>query len=127
MSHLRQISAAGASSDLTTLISSSTSGETLHPTDDELVRALQQRFRADLPYARISATTLLVLNPLRTLTNLNDASAEEYRTRTLAEADWERQGKDSPDLALPPHPYELAGRTYHMMRRTGQSQAVVFQ
>ncbi|CAO1625037.1 unnamed protein product [Parajaminaea phylloscopi] len=126
MSHARQMSAAGAPSDLCSLVSSSTSGDTLRPTEDELVRALQQRFRADLPYTRISATTLLAVNPLRTLANLNDASAEEYRRKTYAEADWESHQRDPPDTALPPHPYELAGRVYHMMRRSGQSQAVVF-
>lgn len=127
MAHARQLSAAGAPSDLTTLVSSSTSGQTLQPTEDDIVRILQQRFRADLPYTRISSSTLLVVNPLRNLSNLNDASAEDYRRRTYADAEWEKGQKDSPETALPPHPYELASRAYHMMRRTSRSQAVVFQ
>ena len=126
MAHARQLSASGAPADLVNLINAQAS-QVMLPTDDTIVSALQQRFRADLPYARISATSLLVVNPLRTLANLNDASAEDYRQKTYANAKWEREQKDSPDVALPPHPYELAGRVYHMLRRTGKCQAVVFR
>ena len=126
MAHARQLSASGAPSDLTSLVNPQANPPT-SPSEEVLTTALQQRFRADLPYTRISATSLVVVNPLRTLANLNDASAEEYRTKTYADAAWERDGKDSPDKVLPPHPYELAGRAYNMMRRTGQSQAVVFE
>lgn len=92
---------------------------------DAVVAALQQRFRADQPYSRLGAATLVSVNPLRTLANLNDASAETYRTHTYAEANWEPQGRD-PAEVLPPHPYELAARVYHAMRRTRRSQALVF-
>ncbi|CAO1634865.1 unnamed protein product [Sympodiomycopsis kandeliae] len=125
MAHARQLSASGAPSDLTNLINAQASQISL-PSEDTITSALQQRFRADLPYSRISSTTLLVVNPIRTLANLNDASAEDYRKKTYADSAWEREQRDSPDKVLPPHPYELAGRVYHMMRRTQQSQAVVF-
>lgn len=124
MSHARQLSAAGAPSDLTSLIST---GSSSVPSEETVLSALQQRFRADLPYTRVSSTHLVVVNPLRTLSNLNDASAEEYRKKTYADTTWLNGQKETPDLALPPHPYELAGRVYHMMRRTNQSQAVVFK
>lgn len=126
MAHARQLSAAGAPSDLTSLINTQATNVSL-PSEDTIVSALQQRFRADLPYARISSDTLLVVNPLRTLANLNDASAEEYRQKTYADAAWEQQQKESPDKALPPHPYELAARVYYALRRTARSQAVVFR
>lgn len=107
--------------DLTTLASSSDAP----PSSQEVVSTLQQRLRSELPYTRLSSSTLLVVNPLRNLANLNDASAEDYRQRCYADADWEQQQKSSPDAALPPHPYELAARAYHMMRRTGEDQAIV--
>lgn len=116
----------GSPADLTALVSSTTNS-TVYPSDDALLAVLQRRFRADAPYTRLAATTLVVVNPLRTLANLNDASAEEYRRRCYADIKWEQDRKENPEDALPPHPYELAARVYLMMRRTRQSQGIVFK
>lgn len=92
---------------------------------DAVVATLQHRFRADQPYSRLGPTTLVSVNPLRILANLNDASAETYRAYTYADPDWEAEGRDPADV-LPPHPYELAARVYHAMRRQRRSQALLF-
>lgn len=114
-----------SSADLVSLVSANVSA-TVYPTDDAILAALQARFRSEQPYTRLGSSTLVVLNPLRTLANLSDASAEQYR-KLYAEAAWEAGRAQHPDEALPPHPYELATRVYHMMRRTRQSQAIVFR
>ncbi|PWN53759.1 hypothetical protein IE53DRAFT_108130 [Violaceomyces palustris] len=121
---MAQISAANTA-DLVSLVSSNATS-TKYPSDDAILSVLQQRFRSDQPYTRLSSTTLLVVNPLRALANLSDASAEEYKAKCFANVKWEQQRADSPEDALPPHPYELACRVYHSMRRSGESQAVIF-
>ncbi|EPQ25956.1 uncharacterized protein PFL1_06412 [Pseudozyma flocculosa PF-1] len=112
---------AGQSGDLVSLLAANGT-----PSEDGLSLILQQRFRAEQPYTRLSSTTLVVVNPLRPLSNLSDASAEEYKAKCYRNAQWEQQRAESPEDALPPHPYELAARVYHMMERSKESQSVVF-
>ena len=105
--------------DLTKLIDSSGSKK-VHPNDDALLSLLNARFRFDLPYTRIGSSGLVVINPLKSLSNTNDATATEYEDKTY---------RDVSDAvhSLQPHLYELASRSYLLMRRTSQSQAVVFR
>ncbi|KAL9934758.1 hypothetical protein V8E36_006533 [Tilletia maclaganii] len=119
------VAGAGPDADLVNLISTNANA-TVYPSDDALLSTFQQRFRADTPYTNLSSSNLVVLNPFRTLANLNDASAEQYRKRCFAEPNWEQERKESPTEALPPHPYDLAARVYHAMLRTKKSQAIVF-
>lgn len=116
---------AGPSADLVSLVTS-TSSTAVQLSDDTVLSHLQQRFRSEQPYTRLGGTSLVVINPLRTLANLNDASADAYR-KLYNEAGWEQSGALQPDDRLPPHPYELATRVYHAMRRTKQSQAVIYR
>ncbi|KAF8165979.1 chitin synthase [Crassisporium funariophilum] len=109
------------SGDLTSLVSSHGS-TTIHPSDDAILAVLQGRFRADLPYTRIGSTHLVAVNPYKALANTNDASAQEYEERCYQ--DTSLTAVDSP-RALQPHLYELAARVYLLMRRRGESQAVV--
>ncbi|PWN43013.1 hypothetical protein IE81DRAFT_346989 [Ceraceosorus guamensis] len=115
---------AGPSADLVSLVTS-TSSTTVQLSDDTVLSHLQQRFRSEQPYSRLGGTSLIVINPLRTLANLNDASADAYR-KLYNEASWEQSGSLQPDDRLPPHPYEFATRVYHAMRRTKESQAVLY-
>ena len=75
-----QNSLAISSGDLVDLVSSSGSA-TIYPSDDVILAVLQARFRADLPYTRIGTSNLLVVNPYKTLANVNDVSAKEYEDR----------------------------------------------
>lgn len=116
-----------SSSDLTSLISTSSSS-TVYPTDDSITSFLQSRFRNDIPYSRLSDSNLIVINPLRTLANLNDQSSENYRINTFQNVNWEKeQAAINPANGMEPHPYELASKVYLMMRRTAKSQGVVFR
>ncbi|KAJ7114120.1 chitin synthase [Mycena epipterygia] len=110
-----------ASGDLLDLVSSS-GAATIYPNDDAVLSVLHSRFRADLPYTRIGATHLLVVNPLKTLASVNDASAREYEERCYK--DTSLPAIDSPK-PLQPHVYELACRIYLLMRRRAESQLVV--
>ncbi|KAJ7483304.1 glycosyltransferase family 2 protein [Mycena latifolia] len=110
-----------ASGDLLDLVSSS-GAATIYPNDDAVLAVLHARFRADLPYTRIGATHLLVVNPLKTLASVNDVSAREYEDRCYK--DTSLPAIDSPK-PLQPHVYELACRMYLLMRRRAESQLVI--
>jgi chitin synthase len=110
------------SGDLIDLVSSSATA-TVHPSDETILQCLQASFRVDRPYFRINASNLVVVNPFKSLANTNDNSAKEYE---------ERYKDTSPPSAssqpsLPPHPYDLAARVYLLMRRRGESQAIIFR
>ncbi|KAG9027552.1 hypothetical protein FRB95_007619 [Tulasnella sp. JGI-2019a] len=110
---------ASAVNDLTSLVQASGSS-TIHPTEDTLLSLLHARFRLDLPYTFIASSNLLAVNPLKSLASSNDASAADYEEKTY------RDVTDTPST-LPPHLYELASRAYLVMRRTAQSQTVMFR
>ncbi|KAJ7065405.1 glycosyltransferase family 2 protein [Mycena amicta] len=110
-----------ASGDMLDLVSSS-GAATIYPNDDSVLSVLHARFRADLPYTRIGARHLLVVNPLKTLASVNDASAREYEDRCYK--DTSLPAIDSPK-PLQPHVYELACRMYLLLRRRNDSQLVV--
>ncbi|KAG6809077.1 hypothetical protein H0H92_001693 [Tricholoma furcatifolium] len=112
---------ATASGDLGDLISS-TGAATIYPSDDTILAVLQARFRADLPYTRIGATNLVVVNPYKTLANVNDASAKEYEERCYKDTSLPMVDSPKP---LQPHLYDLAARVYLLMRRRNQSQALL--
>ncbi|KAG0039060.1 hypothetical protein BGZ82_009866 [Podila clonocystis] len=122
--------------------------------DDAIVHNLTSRWKQRLPYTRINATTLVAVNPYEVLSILNDAHAETYadkcyrdvapEVRTSEKTDGkyglknskqkrgDRAGGDQHSQhnsrqsdTLAPHPFELAGKVYLHMRRTGQDQTVV--
>lgn len=110
-----------ASGDLQDLVSSSTQA-TIYPSLDTILAVLNARFRADLPYTRIGASNLIIVNPYKSLANTNDASANEYQDRCFK--DTSIPIADSP-RPLQPHLYELAAQTYLLMRRLNQSQSII--
>jgi chitin synthase len=111
------------SGDLVDLVSTSSSA-TVHPTDDAILQVLQASFRVDRPYFRINTSNLVVVNPFKALANTNDNSAKEYEERCYKDTSSTSSSSQPP---LPPHPYDLAARAYLLMRRRGESQAVLFR
>ena len=111
------------SGNLIDLVSSSTSA-TVHPSDDTILSVLQTRFRQDLAYSRIGDTNYIVVNPYKTLANVNDLSAREYEERSYKDTSLPLPGAPPP---LPPHLYDLASRMYLLMRRRKESQSVMFR
>ena len=112
-------SPAVSTGDLADLVSSSAS-TTIYPSDDAILTVLQSRFRSDQPYTRVGSSNLVVVNPLKTLANVNDASAREYEERCYKDT----SVQPSP---LQPHLYDVAARVYLLMKQRGESQAVVFR
>ncbi|KAG1739324.1 glycosyltransferase family 2 protein [Suillus lakei] len=110
-----------SSGELTDLVSSSTSA-TVYPTDDSILAVLSARFRADLPYTRLGSTNLVVVNPYKTLTNVNDANAKEYEERCYKDT---KLGLADSRRPPQPHLYEQAAKIYLLMRRRNESQAIV--
>lgn len=109
------------SGDLVDLVSTSTQA-TIYPTDDSILSALHARFRADLPYTRIGTSNLVVVNPYKTLANVNDVSAREYEERCYKDTSLPLVDSPKP---LQPHVYELAAKIYLLMRRRNQSQSII--
>lgn len=108
-----------ASGDLTDLVSPHA---TATPTADSILTVLNARFRSELPYARIGSTDLVVVNPCKTLSNVNDASAREYEERCYKDTSLSLVDARRPPQ---PHVFELAAQMYLLMRRRGESQAVI--
>lgn len=121
MSNVREAISSG---DLADLVISSSSSTTVYPSDDNIISVLQARFRADLPYTRIGSSNLVVINPLKTLANINEASAREYEERNYK--DTSIPTADSPK-ALQPHLYDLAARVYYLLRRRQEPQSIIFR
>ncbi|GJJ76042.1 chitin synthase [Entomortierella parvispora] len=118
--------------------------------DDAIVHNLSSRWKHKLPYTRINATTLVAVNPYEVLPILNDASAEQYAehcyrsfgeatvapTVSLAPKNTGQRSKDRSgdqhsqhsslhgSTSLAPHPFELAGKIYLHLRRTGSGKSV---
>ncbi|KAG2365414.1 glycosyltransferase family 2 protein [Suillus spraguei] len=115
------VSQAASSGELTDLIPFSTPA-TVHPTDDSILSVLTARFRADLPYTRLGSTNLVVVNPYKTLANVNDANAKEYEERCYKDT---KLGLADSRRPPQPHLYEQAAKIYLLMRRRNESQAVV--
>lgn len=108
--------------DVSQLIKSA-GGATIYPSDDQLLSLLHARLRSDLPYTRLSSSTLLVVNPLKALAHLNEVSAKDY-----ADAEYsDTSGDERPGGPMQPHLYELASKVYLLMSRKQENQAVFFR
>ncbi|GAA5863445.1 hypothetical protein JCM1840_007531 [Sporobolomyces johnsonii] len=90
------------------------------PSVDALVQLLSQRLRQDLHSSYIGDSNLVVVNPLQVGADQSEASKAEYEDRAYRI----RQGNGGEHVV--PHAYDLACRVYLMMRRTGETQSVVF-
>ena len=128
-----------AITDLVDLIHSTSHGSTLNhtlPSADAILGTLNVRYKAELPYINCGHSTLISINPLRPLENINDESARFYAGRIQGEEEDDQQDEDSPansprrdlnNASVQPHPYEFATRIHLALQRTGKSQGVVFR
>ncbi|RHZ75834.1 hypothetical protein Glove_209g12 [Diversispora epigaea] len=98
---------------------------TTSPTEDDILNLLYARFKSDLPYTRLNASSLVIVNPNKPLESMNDASAKEYAEH------WYKDSTvtatiDNPTKNLQPHIYEFAAKIYLHMRRSAEDQSVIF-
>lgn len=107
--------------NLTSLVPNATTSAVHLPSADAIVSLLAARYKQEYTSTYIGDSTLVVVNPLRILADASDASKAEYEERAYNL----RQGGGGE--AVQPHAYDLACRVYLMMRRTGESQGVLFR
>jgi chitin synthase len=117
------LSPAFGTGDLVDIVSPSAS-TVVYPTDDAILQVLQASFRVDRPYFRINTSHFVVVNPYKSLANTNDNTAKEYEERCYKDTS-SSSGSSRP--SLPPHLYDLAARVYLLMRRRGESHAIIFR
>ncbi|GAA96153.1 glycosyltransferase family 2 protein [Mixia osmundae IAM 14324] len=84
--------------------------------ESQIVSYLQSRYRSERPYSQVGSTILLAINPLRIMRDLNDESAESFRSASLG---WTTASTE-------PHPYNMAGRVYTTMCLQSTTQAVIY-
>lgn len=108
--------------NLTSLLPPSTqNGITSIPSVESILSLITQRSRHDSHSIWLGDDVLLSLNPQRVLGDVSEASKAEYEERTYNK----RKGRGGESVQ--PHVYELATRVYYLMRRTGESQSIVFR
>lgn len=90
-------------------------------TEDSIVSALHMRFKRDLPYTRIGAHHLIVVNTYKPMESLNDASLNQYAATVYRDLDTTNQPQ------LQPHIYDLAARIYYQLRRASEDQSIVLR
>ncbi|GAA5924955.1 uncharacterized protein JCM15063_005776 [Sporobolomyces koalae] len=105
--------------NLTALLPSSTASVAV-PSHDSISHVVAQRLRHHLHSTYVGDSTLLVVNPLQVTADQSEASKAEYEDRAYRV----RQGRGG-ELTLP-HAYDLACRAYVAMRRTGETQSIVY-
>jgi chitin synthase len=112
--------------ELADLLATPNAAVTVHPSDDAILQVLQQRFRADHAYTRISTHNLVLVNPYKATADTSDASAREYEERCYKDTTLSMvPGRSAPSLQ--PHLYDLAAKMYLLMRRRNESQSIVFR
>ncbi|GAA5901944.1 uncharacterized protein JCM6883_000446 [Sporobolomyces salmoneus] len=90
------------------------------PSIDSISHLIAQRLRNHLHSTYVGDSNLVVINPLQVTADQSEASKAEYEDRAYRV----RRGKGGEETI--PHAYDLACRTYLTMRRTGETQSVVY-
>lgn len=100
------------------------------PSEDHITALLQARARAELPYTRVgpSGTDYVVVNPLRMLGSMDEASRRAYQGAIEDVGKGKgRAGDGGTERADQPHVYEVAGRVWMLMSRKKESQGIIYQ
>lgn len=95
--------------------------------EDDILNLLYARFKADLPYTRLNASSLVVVNPNKPLEFMNDASAKEYAEHWYKDTTATANTNNPVAKNLQPHIYEFAAKIYLHMRRSAEDQSVIFR
>ncbi|GAA6010875.1 hypothetical protein JCM11491_004577 [Sporobolomyces phaffii] len=106
--------------NLTAILPGASSETLAIPSVDSLTHLVAQRLRHHLHSTYVGDSNLVVVNPLEVTPDQSDASKAEYDDRAYKL----RRGAGGHDTV--PHAYDLACRAYLTMRRTGETQSVVY-
>lgn len=93
---------------------------------EAITQTLITRYRSDLTSTWIGDAVLVVLNPLQAQSHTSLASQAEYEERCYT-VKAGGGGVTSRTETITPNVYELACRAYLMMRRTGETQSIVYR
>src|SRR5690348_16493714 len=89
------------------------------PSEADIVETLQSRYSRDAVYTRMGARVLVSVNPGTPLSNVNDATCNEYVA--------EYRDTSGKRRILEPHIFQLTANAYLHMRRTGLDQSIVLR
>ncbi len=114
-------------SNLTSLLPSpsSTSTTSTVPSPDRLTTLLINRYKQEITSTWLGDSILISLNPLQVLPDVSITSQEEYE-RASYNPEGMGGGGGTGGERKEAHAFELACRAYLMMRRTGQTQSIVY-
>jgi chitin synthase len=87
------------------------------PKDTDIVQTLQDRYSRDTIYTRLGARAIVSVNPGQPLSNVSDATCEEYVA--------EYRDTSGQRRILEPHLFQLTANAYLHMRRTGVDQSII--
>ncbi|BGP13252.1 hypothetical protein JCM10213_004978 [Rhodosporidiobolus nylandii] len=90
------------------------------PSAESLVQLIAARYRQDCTATYVGDSNLVTLNPLEVKGDVSEASKAEYEDRAYRL----RDGRGGDEVQ--PHAYDLACRVYYTMRRTRETQSVVY-
>lgn len=88
---------------------------------DDILPILRARFLEGLCYTSISSRVLVSVNPHQHVQINSDAVLADWN------AEYKDCGGDGLRGQLAPHVWEMSGRAYYHMRRTGQDQTIVVE
>lgn len=103
-------------------------GPSTAPTLESVLNVLKTRFLSDLPYTYVSPRALVAVNPNKQLPLNSEHALNAYATdwRDCDEGRRARVDSEAGTRAgTGPHVWQLAGRAYYYMRRTGGDASIV--
>ncbi|RCH92938.1 hypothetical protein CU098_000513, partial [Rhizopus stolonifer] len=87
--------------------------------ENAILQLLLDRFKNDQPYTQLGNSKIIVVNPLKPLELLNNATLEAYGQHGYKDALSHRYGTPEP------HVYEMATRVYLLTRRRPENHAIL--
>ncbi|GAA5984815.1 hypothetical protein JCM5350_004246 [Sporobolomyces pararoseus] len=106
--------------NLTSILPPPSANSVSLPSIDSITHLVAQRLRHHLHSTYVGDSNLVVVNPLQITADQSEASKAEYEDRAYRV----RRGKGGEDTL--PHAYDLACRAYLTMRRTGETQSIIY-
>ncbi|KAJ3039984.1 hypothetical protein HDV00_011539 [Rhizophlyctis rosea] len=85
---------------------------------EDIITNIRERYARNQVFTRIGATTILAVNPVKTLESFSDSTSNQY-------AEWNKDTSEDKQ-PLPAHIFDLAASAFNHMLRNQQDQSIVF-
>ncbi|KAJ3056155.1 hypothetical protein HK097_007879 [Rhizophlyctis rosea] len=86
--------------------------------EEDIITNIRDRYARNQVFTRIGATTVLAVNPVKTLESFSDNTSNEY-------AKWAKDTSEDKQ-PLPAHIFDLAASAFNHMLRNQQDQSIIF-